>query len=279
MKALCIVIGFFLSFSASAQYYYKDIVGLKESTELIDNYRRNNVQTVTLKSYTINNTPINNLLVQQTFSPTAKTLLTVTKTDYQPPTYLTTYFDEAGKVLKITDSTAQQVSHTTYTYNNVGKISRITTRFGDSLAALQSDEHVWQYSDQQQISRMLRIKNGKDTSVVAFKLDDNGNVVEEQETRRFIKEEPIQYFYDAKDRLTDIVRYNKKAARLMPEQMFDYSVKNNLIQRTTIPQNSSEYLVWRYRFDSNGLKTREEIFNKQKEMTGKVEYIYTYSNQ
>ena len=126
---------------------------------------------------------------------------------------------------------------------------------------------------------MLRIKNKKDTSIVSFKLDEAGNVIEEQETRRFIKEEPVYYYYDAKNRLTDIVRYNKKAARLLPEQMFDYSVSNNLIQRTTIAPNSSDYLVWRYRFNEKGLKTREDIFNKEKELTGKVEYNYTFGNE
>jgi YD repeat-containing protein len=279
MKACCSAVILFLSLSASAQYYYKDIVGLKESTSLIEGYRQNKVQSVTLKTYTVNNTPIDNLQVQQIFSPATKTLLTVTKTDYQPASYLTTVFDEAGKVIRITDSTAEHVNTVTYRYNGQGQISNITTQVGDQLAALQTDEHIWQYNSQNQISKMLRIKNGRDTSVVMFKLDEKGNVIEEQETRRFIKEEPFQYYYDAKDRLTDIVRYNKKASRLMPQQMFEYSIRNHVIQRTTIPENSSDYLVWRYRFDSNGLKTREEIYNKQKELTGKVEYLYTFNNQ
>ena len=279
MKAWCSAVVLFLSLSASAQYYYKDIVGLKESTSLIEGYRQNKVQSVTLKTYTVNNTPIENLQVQQVFSPATKTLLTVTKTDYQPASYLKTIFDEAGKVVRITDSTAEHVNTVTYQYNSQGQISNITTQVGDQLAALQTDEHIWQYNSQNQISKMLRIKNGRDTSVVMFKLDEKGNVIEEQETRRFIKEEPFQYYYDAKDRLTDIVRYNKKASRLMPQQMFEYSIRNHVIQRTTIPENSSDYLIWRYRFDSNGLKTREEIYNKQKELTGKVEYLYTFNNQ
>jgi len=73
------------------------------------------------------------------------------------------------------------------------------------------------------------------------------------------------------------VRYNKKAARLLPEQMFEYATSNQLVQRTTIPQNSSDYLIWRYQFDNKGLKTGEEIFNKQKELTGRVEYIYAFA--
>lgn len=278
MKTLFAVVASLLSVVASAQYYYKDIIGTKESSDLISAYRKNNVQSVSLKSYTIDNTPIENLSVQQAFSPATQTLRTITKSDYLPASFLTTWFDENGRVLKTTDSTAGGAVNTTiYSYNNAGQLASIATTFGDSLATLKSDEHRWQFDAQGRVSRMLRIRNGKDTSVINVKLDNAGNVIEEQETVRFIKEEPVYYFYDAKNRLTDIVRYNKKAARLLPEQMFEYTANNVLVQRTTIPQNSDNYLVWRYRFDDKGLKTTEEVFNKQKELTGKVEYIYTFS--
>ncbi|HET7897868.1 MAG TPA: hypothetical protein VFL47_09360, partial [Flavisolibacter sp.] len=225
-------------------------------------------------------TPITNLSVEQRFSPASQTLQTITQTDYLPASFLTTYFDEAGRVLKTTDSTAGSFVNTTlYRYNSAGQVVSIVTTFGDTLASLHSDEHLWQYNAQNHASRMLRVKNKKDTSTVNFKLDDAGNVIEEQETFRFIKEEPVYYYYDAKNRLTDIVRYNKKAARLLPEQMFEYATNNLLVQRTTIPQNRTDYLIWRYSFDEKGLRTKEEIFDKQKELTGKVIYRYTFGNQ
>lgn len=279
MKTLLSAVLFLVSFNGYSQYYFKDIMGAKESNDLIAAYRVNNVQNVTMKSYTIENTPLENLVVQQVFTPGKNTLLTITKTDYLPASYLSTYFDEAGRTIRTTDSANGFVSTTTYEYNSTGKIGAITTKFGDPLSALQTDRHVWQYDAEDRVTKMLRIKNGQDTSVVDFILDASGNVIEERETRRFIKEEPFYYYYDAKNRLTDIVRFNKKAARLLPEQMFDYSVKNHVIQRTTIPQNSSDYLLWRYRYNDRGLKVREDIYNKDKELTGKVEYTYTYSDQ
>ena len=279
MKGLFCVAVCLLSLGASAQYYYRDIVGLKESTDLIAKYRTAGVQTVTMKSYTVNNTPVENLSVEQVFSPQQSSLLTITRSGYLPTSYLRTSFDADGRVVRTTDSTESYVNTTVYSYNNAGNVASISTRFSDTLSSLRTDEHIWQYHAQNRVSKMLRIKNGRDTAVVSFKFDDAGNVVEEQETRRIVKEEPFYYYYDAKNRLTDIVRYNKKAARLLPEQMFDYAVSNNLIQRTTVAPNSDDYLVWRYRFNDKGLKTREEIFNKQKELTGKVEYSYTFSNQ
>lgn len=279
MKALLSVFAGLMALTSSAQYYYKDIIGTRESADLINKYRRANVQTVDMKSYTINNTPIESLSVQQRFSPATRSLLTITKTEYLPPSYLQTFFDEEGRVIKTTDSTAGMVNATLYTYNQQGALSAITTRFGDSLAPVKTDEHQWLYDAQNRISKMLRIRNEKDTAVVSFRLDEAGHVIEEQETRRMVKEEPFYYYWDAKNRLTDIVRFNKKAGRLLPEQMFDYAVSNNLIQRTTVAPNSDDYLIWRYRFNDKGLKTREDIFNKQKELTGKVEYNYTFANE
>lgn len=279
MKPLLFVFIFLFSLSASAQYYFKDIIGTQESSNLVDRYRKNNVHTVTLKSYTIDNTPIENLSVQQEFSPAAHTLRTITNNDYLPASYLTTYFDETGRILKTTDSTAGSFVNTTvYRYNNAGQVQSILTVFGDSLTSLRRDEHIWQYDAQNRVRQMLRVKNQKDTAIVHFKLDDANNVVEEQETVRYIKEEPVYYYYDAKNRLTDIVRYNKKAARLLPEQMFEYATNNLLVQRTTVPQNRADYLIWRYSFDDKGLRTKEEIFDKQKELTGKVLYRYTFGN-
>lgn len=278
MKAV-FLLSLLLTFAPSfAQHYYKDIVGTNESTKLIAGYRKNNVQDVTLKSYTVNDVPIEGLLVAQTFSLSTQTLRTATKTAYLPASYLITYFDANDRVLKTTDSTeGGAVNTTVYRYNNEGRLISVFTTFGDSMATLRTEEHQWQWNALGQAARMLRIRNGSDSSVVNFKHDESGNVTEEQETVRFVREEPIYYFWDTKNRLTDIVRYNKKAARLLPDQMFEYASNNQLVQRTTVPQNSDDYLVWRYHFGNNGLKQSEEIFNKQKELTGKVEYLYSFA--
>jgi YD repeat-containing protein len=268
----------FLSLSSSAQYYYKDIIGTRESAELISGYRNNKVRTVTLNSYTVNNTPLNQFSIQQEFLPAEQALRTITKTEYTLPSYLTSYIDANGRVVKTTDSANGIVNTTIYTYNAAGNLSAVLFTAGDTLTAVRTDDHIWQYDAQNRISKMLRIRNKRDTAVVSFKLDEAGNVIEEQEKRRVSAEEPYYYYYDNNNRLSDIVRYNKNAGRLLPEFMFEYSDKNQVIQRYTIPPNSDDYLIWRFAYDNRGLKTKEVIFNKQKEQTGKVEYVYTFSN-
>ena len=123
---------------------------------------------------------------------------------------------------------------------------------------------------------MLRIKNNSDTAFVHFKLDDSGNVIEETELRKGIATEPVYYYYDSKNQLTDIVRYNRKAKKLLPEYMFEYSPVGQVIQKITVPSNNDNYLIWRYQFNSQGLKTKEVIYNKQKELAGKIEYQYSF---
>lgn len=278
MKTVFLAAALALSLTGSAQYYYKDIVGTRESAELITAYRNNKVRTVTLNSYTVNNAPLNAFSIQQEFLPAQQALRTITKSEYTAPSYLTSYIDAAGRVIKTTDSTNGVVNTTLYSYNTSGHLTAVWFTAGDTLTAVKTDDHLWQYDANNRISRMLRIKNKKDTAVVTFKLDGKGNVIEEQEKRRVSSEEPYQYYYDEANRLTDIVRFNKNAGRLLPEAMFEYSEKNQVIQRYTIPPNSDDYLIWRFAYDNKGLKTKEVVFNKQKEQTGKVEYVYTFSN-
>lgn len=278
MKAFVALAALFFVLPSHAQYYYKDIIGTKESAELITSYRNNKVRTVALNSYTINNTPIDNFSIQQEFLPAQQALRTLTKSEYTSTSYLTSYIDADGRVVKTTDSSNGVVNTTLYTYNNAGNLTAVLFTAGDTLTAVKTDDHLWQYDAQNRVRQMMRIKNKMDTAIVTFKLDEDGNVIEEQEKRRALIEEPYYYYYDAANRLTDIVRYNKKAARLLPEQMFEYSSSSQVIQRISIPQNSDDYLIWRFAYDNRGLKTKEIIFNKQKEQTGKVEYIYTFSN-
>ncbi len=276
MKPLLASLAFLASLSASAQYYYKDIVGTKETSEIIKAYQNNKVSRVVLTSFDGNNTPSSDFYVEQQFSPVSRTLKTITRSDMTHASVLVSVIDEQGRVIKTTDSSDVVTTITTYNYNPKGQLVSVLSSSADSSKETnESEQHLWQY-DNDRVLRMLRIKNRVDTAYVAFKLDEAGNVTEEQETRRGIKAEPIYYYYDANNRLTDIVRYNPKAKRLLPEYMFEYSPANQVIQKITVPSNSDDYLIWRYQYNHQGLKTKEVIYNKQKQLTGKVEYQYSF---
>jgi YD repeat-containing protein len=274
MKTLITVFLLMHAFTGLGQYYYRDIIGTKESMEMVKNYRQNKVSRVILTSYDADNMKNDEFYVEQKFNAVSQTLRTTTRSGLTDESVLTSYINDKGEVIKTVDSSAALVSRATYSYTSTGSLSTVLSESVDSAKKMkQSEEHKWEYSEDK-ITRMLRIKNAKDTSIIQFKSDDDGNITEEVLITRGKKSEPVYYFYDSKNRLTDIVRYNTKAKRLLPEYMFEYSPANQVIQRITVPSNGSNYLIWRYQYDANGLKIKEAIYDKQKQLTGKIEYQY-----
>ncbi len=272
MKKFLLILLLFTSVGASAQYYYKDIVGTKETADLIRTYNTNKVRKVVLNSYDANNTRNSDFFVEQMFDGSA--LVTTTRSGDEDPSTLTSYVNAQGQVVKTVSSSYASISTTTYSYNDSGWLTAVLSVSTDSSGSFsQMEQHRWEYNNGK-IARMVRIKNGSDSSTVTLKWDEKGNISEEQSIRRGVKSDPVYYYYDAQNRLTDIVRYNNKVKRLLPEYMFEYSANNQVIQKITVPGNSSNYLIWRYQYGADGLKTKEAIYTKQKQLTGKIEYVY-----
>jgi hypothetical protein len=278
MKTLLATFSLLFYFTASSQHYYIDIIGTKETSGIMQAYLKNKVRHVVLTSYDETNAPIKDFYVEQEFDEANRVLKTITRSDVAHESTLLSYVDANNLVVKTIDSSDIIVSNTTYNYDALGRLLSLTNSSIDSSGkSKETEQHIWKYNDNR-IAGMLRIKNMKDSSFVTFKLDENGNVIEEQETRKGIKAEPVYYYYDANNRVTDIVRYNKKAKKLLPEYMFEYSPSNQVIQKITVPANSDNYLIWRFQFNNQGLKTKEVIYNKQKQLTGKIEYQYSFSS-
>lgn len=268
----------FSGVSVSAQYYYKDVIGTNETAATMKLYQQHKVNRVVLNSYDEDGTKSDAFYVEQTFSPVTNTLRTITRSGVTLESVLTTYLNTNGQVAKTVDSSTALVSTSIYSYNNEGLLTNVQQSSIDTSNNFsQFEEHQWQYENGK-VSRLLRIKNKKDTAIVQFKLDEAGNVSEEQSIRNGISSEPVYYYYDDQNRLTDIVRYNNKARKLLPEYMFEYSASNQVIQKITVPSNNSDYLIWRFQYDSKGLKIKEAIYNKQKQLNGKIEYIYSFGS-
>ncbi|MDQ3682231.1 MAG: hypothetical protein M3352_04050 [Bacteroidota bacterium] len=277
MKAFLVSVILFLSFFSKAQYYYTDIIGTKETAAIMKLYQQNKVSHVVLNSFDADGMKSEGFYVEQFFSSSIRTLKTITRSGDNNESILTTHINANAQVVKTTDSSVALVSTTQYSYNTAGNLISILSASKDSTnAMMQIEEHKWEYEGDR-IVRMLRIKNSIDTSIVQFKSDGNGNVIEETSVRKGIKSDPALYYYDEQNRLTDVVRFNNKARRLLPLFMFEYSLANQVIQKITVPGNSSNYLIWRYQYGTNGLKIKEAVYNKQKELKGKIEYQYIFN--
>jgi YD repeat-containing protein len=140
--------------------------------------------------------------------------------------------------------------------------------------AKSTEVHNWEYNAEGKPVKMLRIREERDSSEVRFSLDEQGNVAEEQTFRKGIGGDKIYYYYDAENRLTDIVRYQEKLGKLLPDYTFDYDPEGRVGEMRVTQKGGSDYVIWKYTYLENGLPSKEICYNKQKKMVGKVEYEY-----
>ena len=269
--------------SLSAQYYYKDILGTADINRMISLYQTNNVKTVTATGYDEDGRKNADFSETHYFFPDRNTLRIATRNN-QTITNQYFRFDKNNLVTSVTDTSLSLVSLTNYTYddkNNIISIKNTVTDASDSIYV--NELHQWFYNETGRPVRMLRIVNNRDTTDVRFTIDDNGNVIDEWPFINRISRQKTYYYYDSKNRMTDIVRYNVAARKLLPDFMFEYTDQNQLKQKTTtIGTMGVTYLIWTFVYNDKGLKSKEATFKKDKkleqlEMVGKIEYAYTYN--
>jgi len=278
MKNTLLLSFIFFSTSLHAQYYYKDIFSTREANDLIKTYRINNVQVVNIKSFEADGFASEGFFGQQVMMP-GNHLKTVTRSGITGESVLTSTFDDKDRVILTVDSTGGMVSTTTYLYRADGKLESIKSTSTDTGQSInETEQRNWYYNTAGKPDHMQRIINKGEPIEIKFVEDENGNIGEEQTFKKGTAVDLVYYYYDDKNRLTDVVRYNSKVKRLLPDYMFEYSDANQVIQKITVPARGSDYLIWRYQYDSKGLKTREAIFNKDKKLTGKIEYSYQFGH-
>ena len=120
---------------------------------------------------------------------------------------------------------------------------------------------------------MLRIKDKTDTTVVTFTYDA-GNVAQETWMRKGHVAETYYYYYNTKNQLTDIVRFNIRVRKMLPDFLYEYDEQDRISQMMQVPNGSTDYMVWKYTYNSNNLKEKELLYNKQQQLVGSVEYHY-----
>ncbi len=276
MKNILVLFFIAISFGAQSQYYYKDIVGTREANDLIASYKKANLRSVEIISIEANGSPSKDFRIIQQFDIPQKVLRTQTKNQAET-SVLSTYFNEMDKVIKTVDSSGFLANTTVYTYSPNGLLQTLSSLAIDTSRGLkESEEHTWQYNAENKPVKMLRSINNAPAMEISFIYDEDGNVAEEVWKKKGVEMDRIFYYYDDQNQLTDIVRFNKKAGRLLPDFMFEYSTEGQLIQKITVPVNSLDYQIWRYQYNEQGLKTREVLFDRDKQIVGKIEYRYQF---
>ena len=282
MKNLIFIFFILPTASLQAQYYYNDIIGTHQTTQLMKTYVANKVRTVSATGYDHNNVKATDFLEFHEVRENG-TVLKMTSRTANSHTVTYHRFDAEGRLQSTTDSTGAQQSTMNFDYDGSGRITRIQNNIRDNNNEFnQTETHHWIYGSNGKPVKMWRVISGSeqlqpDSLEVRFVPDDHDNPGDEKTYRKNVETGVLYYYYDDKDRITDIVRFNNKLNRLIPDVMFEYDDNDRVIQKiTTTSSLTVGYFIWRYLFDAKGLKTKEALFNNDKQLTGKIEYAYTF---
>ncbi|MDZ4793990.1 MAG: RHS repeat domain-containing protein [Bacteroidota bacterium] len=295
MKTILALFSFLYSLASQGQYYYNDIIGTLETNRQMKAYLVNKVRTVSVTGTDQRGAKTAEFSEFQEVKENG-TVLKTSSFNNLNKTVIYSKFDNQGRLIRTTDSSTAVESSTTYEYDARDRITRVQNTTKDPANDFsQAENHLWIYNAAGQPERMWRILNNTDSIEIRFTPDEQGNpgdervfkkgvettqyysYFDEDKKLKFAQTGVIYYYYDDQNRLSDVVRFNLKANRLLPDFMFEYDEKNRVIQKITTTANLKlGYLIWRYIFDEKGLKTKEALFNNEKQLTGKIEYSYTF---
>lgn len=273
MKALfLLVFAFVLTGNLYSQHYYKDLVLTGDLVKKRALYQSNKVRLVNINSFDNRDQPIEKFSCNQTVS--GSEIKTVTTDPLTGTSENTSVFNEKGQLIKSTDTSEGNRTITTYGYNPAGKMTIVTSQSFSPGQFTSREQHYWSYDNNGKPQTMVKVKNGTDTTHIEFVLDDKGNVVEEKSRINGLLQPTIYYYYDLDNRLSDIVRYNTRAKRMLPDYMFEYNEQGQLRTMLTPMQNMGDYQKWYYSYDEKGLKKKDECYSKEKMLIGRIEYQY-----
>jgi len=277
MKILYLALSLLFFTGVRAQYYYNDILGTLETNRQMKAFTDNKVRMVTATGLDENGVKATDFAEVQEVKENGHALRFSSRNSSSFTTYYSK-FDVQGRLTTILDSSSAITSVTEYQYDAAGRITRVQHTTRDTANDFnQTEVHQWYYNNKGFPERMWRTINNGDSMEIRILPDDNGNPGEEKTFKRGIENASVYYYFDDKGRLTDIVRYNTRYKKLLPDVMFEYDDKDHVIQKVTTTSNLHlGYLIWRYIFNEAGLKTKEALFNEQKQLTGKIEYNYTF---
>lgn len=284
MKIPFLALAVLASSLSQAQYYYNDIVSTLETSRQMQTWKDARVRTISSTGYDANGVKATDFAEVRELRDSYRTLRVSTRNGSDHSAYYNRY-DENGRLVNSTDTSFAEVKNsTTYTYDAAGRITQVKTVVSDSTGGFDKTEvHDWYYNAAGKPEKMWRIVNKTDSIEIRFFPDEKGNPGDEVLYKWGVESSRYYYYFDEEGRVTDIARFNDKVKKIMPDMMFTYDEKGNLLQKVTTTGNDNlgkmtwvGYIIWRYIYNDKGLKTKEALFDKDQQLTGKIEYSYTF---
>jgi hypothetical protein len=140
---------------------------------------------------------------------------------------------------------------------------------------LSVETREWHYHAGGHFTDVLKIKNSTDSSMGSFVYDEEGNLVEEHWKKKNREVETYYYYYNKAHQLTDIVRYNTRLKKLIPDYQYEYDEKGRPVQMIQLAANG-KYFVWKYGYNEKGLKISETCTDNKRVVIGSIEYKYDF---
>ena len=263
-----------LALAASAQYYYKDILSNKQLLADLAAYKQNKIKTINIKSFEDDGSPSEGFFCQKKFSKDYTKSELFTRSNISAASMLTSTFNSKGQLIKTYDSSTIAVNLNVYNYDDNSRLASIISMVrsnDDDFTNEITEQHIYSYNEQNLPLQMIRVKNGTDSTIILFALDEQNNIAIEKDTKSGTK---YYYYYDAKKRLTDIVQANDFKTGLLPDYLFEYNNSAGLVsQMTSTEEGRNNYYVWKYTYE-DGLRVKEKCFTKERKLMGSVEYEY-----
>jgi hypothetical protein len=268
----------FLLFSGkmvTAQYYYKDLVSNQQVVADMKAYREHKVKSIKINSFESDGQPSEGFYCEKKLAKDYRSSAFFNKSDMAGNSKLETYFNENGQLLSTYDSSMMAASSNLYGYDEKGRIISIVSaarsRDEDYVTEMQ-EQHLYSYDESGYLKQMLKIKNSSDTLLILFSLDENNNVSIEKDTRTGAK---YYYYYDSKNRLTDVVHVSEYTQQLVADYIFEYNSANQVTQMITTEAGGKNLYIWKYRYE-DGLRAEERMVSKDRKLLGSITYTYSY---
>jgi hypothetical protein len=264
---------FFSTVICKAQFYYKDILSTKQLSVDMVQLKQQKFRKIIIKSFEDDNKESDGFFCEKSINKSYTKTEMITKSYVTGSSIFTSIFNSDGLLLQSVDSSQISSRTSVYTYTTANQLKSIvsTVRSNDDDFKNEITEaHVYFYTDKNLPEKMIKVKNNKDSSTINFVLDDKNNIGIEKDNASGAT---YYYYYDTKNRLTDVVQLNEFNQKMLPDYIFEYNNSDLITQMTTTEEGGSYYFIWKYYY-SNGLRVKEKCYSKEKRLMGTIEYEY-----
>ncbi len=264
-----------ITYTIQAQYYYKDILSNKQVLAERAVLKEQKIRNILVHSFEGNRDPSPGFYCEKKISKDYRRVETYTKSNITGKALLTAFYNSNDQLIQSTDSSELSVTTSRYYYDDKGNITSIVSSShssDDDFSTRLLEEHQYSYDEKGRPAKMLRIRNQHDSSWIIFTADEKGNIIDENDMGKNGKH--YYYYYNDKNRLTDIVKFNTVKNKLQPDFVFEYNSAGQVTQMVTVEEGvNNDYNTWKYVYN-DGLRIIEKCFSKENILLGYFEYEY-----